>query len=100
MRDIFGVSDKVLSMTLAALLLAAPQGRTAWTKVACGTGAIVTDFSFAAVSAQYVRLTQYGPGTGWWSIHEFNVYGSTGTEKACAATGGTPTGATCTTPHM
>jgi hypothetical protein len=75
-----------------------------WTPVACGAGAVITDFSFAAVSARYVRLTQSGSaatggGSGWWSIYEFNVYGSTGTEKACATPGAGPTGATCTNPH-
>ena len=77
---------------------------TTWKPVACGPGALVTDFSFAAVSARYVRITQNGSaatgaGSGWWSIYEFNVYGATGTEKACATMGPGATGATCTSPH-
>jgi hypothetical protein len=75
-----------------------------WTPVACGAGASTTDFSFAAVSAQYVRVTQMGSaatggGSGWWSIYDFNVYGSTGTEMACTTAGPGATGATCATPH-
>jgi hypothetical protein len=79
------------------------DGQT-WTPVVCGTGATITDLSFPAVSARYVRLTQMGSaatggGSGWWSIYDFNVYGSTGTEMACATPGPGATGATCTTPH-
>jgi hypothetical protein len=78
------------------------DGQT-WTPVACGAGASTTDFSFMAVSAQYVRLTQMGSaatggGSGWWSIYDFNVYGATGTEMACTAGPGA-TGATCDNPH-
>ncbi len=79
---------------------------TAWTPVACGSGMATTDFSFAAVSARYVRLTQSGsaattgPGSGWWSIYDLNVYGSTATDKSCSTPGNGATGATCTTPHM
>lgn len=78
---------------------------TTWSPVACGAAMTVTDISFTAVSARYVRVIQYGSSTGtgqasgWWSIHEFNVYGSLGTEKACATAGTGPTGSTCTTPH-
>ena len=93
------VESTVATDAAPQLMVEVSTDGTTWKKVACGTGAATTDFSFAATAAQYVRLTQYGPGTGWWSIHEFNVYGSTGTEKACATAGGTPTGATCTTPH-
>jgi F5/8 type C domain len=76
----------------------------AWTPVACGAGTIITDFSFAAVSARYVRVTQMGSaatggGSGWWSIYEFNVYGSMGTEKACPTPGGGATGSMCTAMH-
>jgi hypothetical protein len=74
-----------------------------WTPVACGSGATLTDFSFAAVSARYVRLTQMGSaatggGSGWWSIYDLNVYGSTGTEMACPTPGPGATGS-CTTQH-
>ena len=93
------VESTVATDAAPQLMVEVSTDGTTWKKVACGTGAATTDFSFAATAAQYVRLTQYGPGTGWWSIHEFNVYGSTGTEKACATAGGTATGATCTTPH-
>ncbi len=77
---------------------------TTWKAVACGDGMTATDFSFAAVSARWVRVTQYGSagsgtGSGWWSIHEFYVYGSLGTEKACATAGTGATGASCTKPH-
>jgi hypothetical protein len=79
------------------------DGQT-WTPVACGAGASTTDFSFMAVSAQYVRVMQMGSaatggGSGWWSIYDFNVYGATGTEMACTTMGPGATGATCTTPH-
>jgi hypothetical protein len=75
-----------------------------WTPVACGAGTIITDFSFAAVSARYVRVTQMGSaatggGSGWWSIYEFNVYGSTGSENACLTPGTGATGSMCTTMH-
>ena len=73
---------------------------TTWKPAACGTGgAISVDVSFPAVSAQYVRVTQFGPGTGWWSMTDFNVYGALGTENACAAAAGTGATGTCTTPH-
>jgi F5/8 type C domain len=75
----------------------------AWTPVACGSGASVTDLSFTAVSARYVRLTQMGSaatggGSGWWSIYDLNVYGSMGTEMPCATPGPGATGS-CTTSH-
>ena len=74
--------------------------KTTWTPVACGTGAVATDFSFTPVSARYVRLTQFGTSnTGWWSIHEFSVYAATATDKACAAPGAGATTGTCTAMH-
>lgn len=72
---------------------------TTWTPVACGDGAITTEFSFAPVSARYVRLTQFGTSnTGWWSIHEFNVY-STAANATCATMGAGATATACATPH-
>jgi hypothetical protein len=72
-----------------------PDGTT-FTNVACTpTGAMVTDVSFAATSAKVVRLTQYGNSDKWWSLYDFNIYG-TGT--TCGGGAGTPTDA-CTTKH-
>ncbi len=51
----------------------------AWgSPIASGAGSsAVTSISFAAVTARYVRVTQTGSVSGtWWSIHEFNVYGT------------------------
>jgi hypothetical protein len=67
----------------------------AFTPVACGTGAVTTDFSFTATNARYVRLVQHGTADGWWSIHDLNVYAASG--DTCAG-GGTQM-STCTTPH-
>jgi len=67
----------------------------AFTPVACGDGALTTDFSFTAVSARYIKLVQHGIAASWWSIHDLNVYASTG--DSCAG-GGTQT-ETCTLPH-
>jgi F5/8 type C domain/Carbohydrate binding domain len=41
-----------------------------------GTTQLVT-VSFATQSARYIKVTQTGSAGNWWSIHEFNVYGST-----------------------
>jgi F5/8 type C domain len=68
---------------------------TNFTSVACGDGALTTDFSFAPVSAQYIKLVQHGIADSWWSIHDLNVYSSTGDSCAVA---GTQT-ETCTLPH-
>jgi autotransporter-associated beta strand protein len=44
--------------------------------VASGAGsAAVTTISFPSQTARYIRVTQTGTSGGWWSIHEFNVYG-------------------------
>jgi hypothetical protein len=67
-----------------------------FTPVACGTGLTLTDFSFAPVSARYVRVTQHGIADSWWSVHDFNVYRA-GADDSCA-TAGTQM-STCTTPH-
>jgi hypothetical protein len=42
-----------------------------------GTGAIVT-ITFPTQSARYVKITQTGSATNWWSIDELNVYGPGG----------------------
>jgi hypothetical protein len=68
----------------------------AFTPVACGDGMTVTDFSFATVSAQYVRFAQHGIIDKWWSIHDLNVYRADATDS-CA--GGGAQMNTCTTPH-
>jgi fibronectin type 3 domain-containing protein len=56
--------------------------------VATGAGSsAVTTITFATNTARYIRVTQTGSVSGlWWSIHEFNVYGTSGTPPA------TPTG--------
>jgi beta-glucosidase len=38
-----------------------------------GSGALVT-VGFPAASARYIRVTQTGSSTSWWSIAEFNAY--------------------------
>ena len=92
------VDSSVATDAAASLQVDVSTDSTTWKPAVCGTGATVTDLSFAAVSARYIRLTESGTNTGWWSIHEFNVYGATGTEAPC--NGGTgPTGAMCTTTH-
>jgi hypothetical protein len=42
-----------------------------------GTSAVVT-ITFSPASARYVKITQTGSATSWWSIHELNVYGASG----------------------
>ena len=94
------VESSVLADSSPTLQVEVSTNGTTWTKVACGDGAVTTDFSFAAVSAQYVRLTQSGgANTGWWSIHEFNVYGATAGDKACATAGTGATSTACAMPH-
>lgn len=68
---------------------------TTFTPVACGPGAVTTDFSFTATNARYVRLVQHGIADAWWSIWDLKVYAASG---ATCAGGGTQTN-TCTTPH-
>ena len=59
--------------------------------LATGTGASqVTTIRFATNSARYIRVTQTGSTSGWWSIHEVNVYGTRGTPP------GAPTGLAAT----
>jgi hypothetical protein len=47
--------------------------------VATGAGSSsVTTISFATNTARFIRVTQTGNTGPWWSIHEFNVYGTRG----------------------
>ena len=46
--------------------------------IATGSGSAMTTISFATQNARYIRVTQTGSSGSWWSIHEFNVYGSSG----------------------
>ncbi len=52
------------------------DGTTWGTPVATGTGtgALITA-GFPATNARYIRVTQTGSNTSWWSIAEFNAYG-------------------------
>ena len=57
--------------------------------VAMGTGsAAVTTINFPAQTARYIRVTQTGSSSGWWSIHEFYVYASVTTPTGLTATMG------------
>lgn len=48
---------------------------SAWTQVASGIGGRkATPINFAAVRGRYIRITQTGSSTNWWSIGELNVY--------------------------
>jgi len=94
------VESSMLADSSPQLQVEVSTNGTTWTKVACGAGAITTDFSFASVAAQFVRLTQFGgANTGWWSIHELNVYGATATDKTCTTPGTGATSTACATPH-
>lgn len=47
--------------------------------VATGAGSsAVTTISFTTNTARHIRVTQTGNSGPWWSIHEFNVYGTRG----------------------
>src|SRR5258708_17642868 len=47
--------------------------------VAAGAGtSALTTMNFATNTARYIRVTQTGNSGPWWSIHEFNVYGTRG----------------------
>ena len=51
--------------------------------VATGTGTVVTRVTFATQPARFIRVTQTGSsGSYWWSIAEFNVYGTPGAVPA------------------
>jgi len=64
-----------------------------------GTGQVVT-VTFATQSARYIKVVQTGSVGNWWSIHEFNVYGSgsgpTATPTSTPTRTNTPTGPTNT----
>jgi hypothetical protein len=53
-----------------------------------GSSAVTTITFSSPLVARYIRVTQTGSTSGWWSIHEFNVYGTVGTPPP------TPTGLT------
>jgi hypothetical protein len=49
------------------------------TAVATGTAtASPVTVAFTATSGRYIRVVQTGTATSWWSIHEFNAYGTSG----------------------
>ena len=51
--------------------------RTGGRPIATGTGTTaVLTIAFAPQSARYVRVTQTSTATVWWSIYDFNVYGT------------------------
>jgi hypothetical protein len=53
------------------------------TPVVAGSGAVVTTISFPAQAARYIRVTQTASASAnWWSIAEFNAYGSFGMTSA------------------
>jgi beta-glucosidase len=56
--------------------LAVSSNGTTWSTVGSGsgTGAVVTA-SIPAQTARYLRITQTGTATSWWSIAELNLYG-------------------------
>jgi hypothetical protein len=46
-----------------------------WTQVASGQGNNEQlPINFTAVSARYIKVTQTGTSSSWWSISEMNVY--------------------------
>ncbi|OKP82721.1 hypothetical protein A3844_23815 [Paenibacillus helianthi] len=48
---------------------------TNWTTAASGQGRRkATPINFPAVTARYIKITQTGTSTNWWSIGEMNVY--------------------------
>jgi hypothetical protein len=53
-----------------------------------GSSLVTTINFFSPQAARYIRVTQTGSTSGWWSIHEFNVFGLNGTAPAA------PTGLT------
>jgi hypothetical protein len=74
---------------------------TAFTPVACVSSSTVTDVSFTATNARYVRLISHGIADQvWWSIKDIAVYrsgdadtcGAGDTTTACTSIG---MGATC-----
>ncbi|CAN5824465.1 hypothetical protein BH18ACI5_BH18ACI5_06550 [soil metagenome] len=65
-----------------------------WTDVTSGSGssASTTMTLNGAVTARYVRVTQTGSSSSWWSIHEFRLYGTNGTGSGTGTGGGAGTG--------
>jgi fibronectin type 3 domain-containing protein len=54
------------------------QGWGSAVATGAGTGQVVTA-TFTPIAARWVRVVQTSTtATNWWSIHEFNVYGTTG----------------------
>jgi outer membrane protein assembly factor BamB len=47
-----------------------------YTTVATGTGIAFISAGFSARSARYVKVTCTSAGSSWWSIHDFQVYGT------------------------
>jgi hypothetical protein len=45
----------------------------AYTSVATGSGSSITTIKFSDRPARYVKLTQTGTSTSWWSIHELSI---------------------------
>lgn len=96
------VNSSVATDYAPGLKVSVSADGTTFTPVACGPGAVLTDFSFAPTSAKFVRLTQHGDANPhWWSIHELTIYRADGAADTCGGTAGTPLPATseCTTPH-
>ena len=63
----------------AAYTVAVSNDGSSWAQVASGTGtAQLVTSTFAAQTAQYVRITQTSSGVkgNWWSIAEFNLWTS------------------------
>jgi hypothetical protein len=60
--------------------------------IASGAGnSAITDISFAAQTARFVKVTQTGSAAGnYWSIHEFNVYNTSGTPTPTSTPTPTP----------
>jgi hypothetical protein len=49
------------------------QNGTAYAQVAAGAGATTTTIDFASQPARYLRVTQTGTGTSWWTIYELTL---------------------------
>jgi len=43
-----------------------------------GSGAVVTTIAFSNRIARFIRVTQTGNSGPWWSVYEFNVFGTAG----------------------
>jgi len=65
--------------------------------VATGSGSSqVTTITFANQTARYIKIVQTGSVGNWWSIHEYNVYGSGGGPTATPTRTNTPAPPTAT----